>query len=56
MGMRTMYWRAVILISSILLIMMLLKWGNILTFKTTNENNDTLAHDQIHNLSLKLKK
>ncbi|MFT5243347.1 MAG: hypothetical protein ACI8QQ_001277 [Psychroserpens sp.] len=33
-GIRTMYWRAVILISSVLtfVIMMLLKWGNILTF------------------------
>jgi hypothetical protein len=33
-GMRTMYWRAVILISSILtfIMIMLLKWGNILTF------------------------
>jgi hypothetical protein len=33
-GMRTMYWQAVILISSVLtfIIMMLLNWGNILNF------------------------
>jgi sterol desaturase/sphingolipid hydroxylase (fatty acid hydroxylase superfamily) len=33
-GMRTMYWQAVILISSVLtfMIMMLLNWGNILNF------------------------